>query len=48
MSLVAVFHRDRGPRLDEYQWNVADFVDPNTAFWQNSLTVVSSTRPKSP
>ena len=48
MSLVAVFHRDRGPRLDEYQRNVADFVDPNTAFWQNSLTVVSSTRPKSP
>ena len=38
MSLVAVFHRDRGPRLDEYQWNVVDFVDPNPniAFWQNS------------
>jgi hypothetical protein len=38
MSLVAVFHRDRGPRLDEYQWKVADFVDPNPniAFWQNS------------
>jgi len=39
MSLVALFHRNRGPRLDEYQWNVADFVDPNPniAFWQKQF-----------
>jgi hypothetical protein len=26
MSPVAFFHRDQWPRLDEYQWNAADFV----------------------
>jgi hypothetical protein len=26
MMLVTLSHRDRRPRLDEYQWNAADFV----------------------
>jgi hypothetical protein len=39
LNPLLFFDRDHGPRLDEYQWNVADFMF-GYSIWKSGLAAV--------